>query len=87
MLLNCLPVHITGEHELVVGRVEVEGAVLCQSVEDGDVLEGDHVSHVPAVSCFGDVGLPQLLEALLLAWLYLHHLHVDHVARIARHQV
>ena len=87
MLLNRLPVHITGEHELVVGGVKIEDAVLRQAVEYGQVLEGDHMSHVPAVPGLGDVGLSQLLEPLLLPRLHPHHLHVDHVSGVPCHHV
>ena len=87
MLLNRLPVHITGEHELIVGGVKVEDAVPRQTLENGDVLEGDHVSHVPAVPGARDVGLSQFPEPLLLPRPHPHHLNVYHVARLARHQV
>ena len=86
MLLN-IPVRIAGQHQLVVGGVKVEDAVPRQTVEDGDVLEGDHVPHVSAVLGLQDVGPPQFLEPLLLPRLHPHHLHVHHVARVAGHQV
>ena len=85
--LNCLPVHIAGQHQLIVAGVKVEDAVLRQTLEYGDVLEGDHISHVPAVPGLRDVGMPQLLEPLLLPRLHPHHLNVQYIARVTGHQV